>query len=72
MKLIKPEHPYIDENGNEHYDQVRHYSKNGYKVLQFETGVKYDDAVDNYPCRYTYYETDEPIEKEVEQNDNNT
>lgn len=72
MKLAKPQYPYIDENGNEHYDQIRHYSENGYKVLQYETGEKYDDAVDTYPCRYTYYETDEPIEKEVEQNDNNT
>jgi len=41
---------------------VRHYSDAGMKIRQVETGNIYDDAADIIPCRYTYEETDEPIE----------
>ena len=41
---------------------IRHYSDSGMKLLQVETGVMYDEAVDVVPCRYTYEETTEPIE----------
>jgi len=41
--------------------RVRHYSDRGVMIRQIETGVLYEDAVDNVPCRYTYEETDEPI-----------
>lgn len=37
---------------------IRHYSNNGMKLLQVETGVEYDEAVDVIPCRYTYEETE--------------
>ena len=30
---------------------------------QIETRIVYDDAVDIVPCRYTYEETDEPVEE---------
>lgn len=43
---------------------VRHYSDRGKKIKQEETGAVYDDAVDVIPCRYTYTETDIPIEGE--------
>lgn len=62
--LIK-QYPFIDEEGNEHDDLIRHYSDSGKLILQVETGVKYADAIDVYPCRYTYEETDEDI-KETE------
>ncbi len=42
--------------------RIRHYSDAGLKIRQVETGVLYEDAVDVMPCRYTYEETDEPIE----------
>ena len=42
--------------------RIRHYSDNGMRILQNETGVIYDDAVDVVPCKYTYSETEEPIE----------
>ena len=42
----------------------RRYSDKGVKLLQKETGYLYDDAVDVIPCRYTYEETDEPIESD--------
>lgn len=41
---------------------VRHYSNEGFKIRQIETGILYDDAVDVVPCRYTYEESNEPIE----------
>ena len=42
-------------------DRIRHYSDEGYLILQKETGTLYEDAVDVVPCPYTYEETDEPI-----------
>ena len=48
----------VIENGN----RIRHYSDAGFRILQNETGIVYDDAVDVMPCRYTYSETDELIE----------
>lgn len=41
---------------------VRHYSDKGYLLLQNETGVKYNEAIDIVPCRYTYAETDESVQ----------
>ena len=41
---------------------IKHYSDSGYMLLQVETGIKYADPVDVVPCRYTYTETDEPVE----------
>ena len=43
---------------------IRHYSDSGMKLLQVETGIIYDEAIDIVPCRYTYAETDKPMEKE--------
>ena len=43
--------------------RVHHWSDTGYKIVQVETGIVYDDAVDIVPCRYTYEETGEPVEK---------
>lgn len=37
---------------------VKHYSDKGVTLLQVETGIEYDEAVDVIPCRYTYKETD--------------
>ena len=44
--------------------RIRHYSDADLKIRQVETGIIYDDAVDVLPCRFTYEETDEPIEVE--------
>jgi hypothetical protein len=41
--------------------RILHYSDSGFRILQNETGVVYDDAVDVLPCRYTYSETEEQI-----------
>lgn len=47
------------------------YSDEGMKILQRETGILYDEAIDVEPLRYTYKETIIPIEEpeeEVEEN----
>lgn len=47
------------ENG----ERERRYSDENMKLRQIETGNIYEDAVDVIPCRYTYEETDIPIEE---------
>ena len=42
------------------------YSDSNKYILQVETNTKYDEAYDVIPCRYTYIETEEEIEKEEE------
>ena len=44
---------------------IRHYSDENKMILQLETGDLYGEAVDIVPCRYTYTETDIPIEEET-------
>ena len=50
------------ENG----ERIRHWSDLNLKIRQIETGIIYDDVVDVIPCKYTYEETNEPIEEEEE------
>jgi hypothetical protein len=45
---------------------IRHYSDQGFKIKQLETGILYDEAVDLVPCQYTYEETNKRIEEEDE------
>ena len=40
---------------------VKHYSDKGMTILQVETGIEYDEAVDVIPCQYTYEETENPV-----------
>ena len=42
------------------------YSDNNKYILQVETNVKYNEAYDVIPCRYTYIETEEEIEEQQE------
>ena len=46
---------------------IRHYAEDEdgkyYKIIQVETGVEYDEAVDLLPCRFTYVATDIMIEE---------
>lgn len=67
MANVKFEYPLIDENGNERKNLIKHYAEdeNGkkYYILQVETGVEYAEAIDIYPCRYSYQATDKEIEK---------
>lgn len=42
-------------------DRVHTYSDAGMKIMQEQTGIVYDDAMDVPEMGYTYTETDEPI-----------
>ena len=44
----------------------RTYSDENYKIRQIETDVLYDEAIDVEDSTYTYEETNIPIEKEDE------
>ena len=48
---------------------IKHYSDKGVLLLQQETGLKYADPVDVVPCAYTYIETNEPVEKDIDSNE---
>lgn len=52
---------YLNEN-----KLIKHYSDKKVLLLQIETGMKYSEPIDVVPCRYTYEETDEPIETDGE------
>lgn len=43
-------------------NRIHTYSDTGMKILQNETGIIYDDAIDVLESGYTYTETDQPIE----------
>lgn len=44
--------------------RIKHYSDAGMMIRQIETGKIYEDAVDRFPCKWTYEETDIPIVSE--------
>ena len=48
-------------------DLVMHKSDRGVMLLQVETGIRYSDPIDVYPCPYTYEETDEPIDRDTQE-----
>ena len=54
--MIKTEYPY---NGKE---LIRTYSNDGFTIEQLETGHIYTEAIDVYPSKYTYVETEELAE----------
>ena len=43
---------------------IRHFSDKDMLIKQNETGIEYSEAIDIVPCKYTYSETDMPIETE--------
>ena len=53
---------------------IKHYAEdsqgNKYYIIQVETGIEYDEAVDVIPCRYTYVVTNKKIE-EIEEDSQN-
>ena len=67
--MILSEYPY---KGNKRL--IRTYSDDaGKALLQAETGRVYDEAIDVYPCKFTYKEIEKteettvPIEREVDE-----
>lgn len=47
----------------------RNYSDAGLKIIQNETGVIYDEAIDVETAPYTYSESDEPIDGDISAED---
>lgn len=45
-------------------DRIHTYSDAGMKIMQDQTGIVYDDAMDVPSMGYTYTETDTPITDE--------
>jgi hypothetical protein len=37
----------------------------GFRILQNETGIIYDNAIDMVPCPYTYSEVEEDSNEEI-------
>ena len=68
MVELKEQYPFVDDEGNIRKDLIKHWAEDEegkkYLILQKETGIKYGEAVDVYPCRYTYEATEEPEEDE--------
>ncbi|MBR5286219.1 MAG: hypothetical protein IKU30_04910 [Clostridia bacterium] len=58
--MIKTQYPYVDEQGTEFPNLIRTYSDEGKIIIQVETGHEYEEAVDTYPCKYTYIEKEDP------------
>lgn len=67
MVEIKRQYPFIDDNGNARADLEKHYTENEngerFYIKQVETEIIYAEAVDVYPCKYTYEATEEKIEQ---------
>lgn len=61
--MITTEHPWNGRN-----DRIRHASDSGLMIEQEQTGNRYVEAIDIYPTDFTYRETSEQIEQEVEDN----
>lgn len=71
---IKTQFPFIDDEGKIYSDLIKTYAEddegNKYYIIQIETNIKYDTAIDLFPCRYTYVATNEKIEEIVEEENN--
>lgn len=71
MIELKTQYPYINDAGEVHQNLIKHYAEdeNGkkYKIKQIDTGVEYSEAVDIYPCKYTYIATETEAEEEDEE-----
>lgn len=61
MAVIE-QHPYVNAKGKSNSKLVKHYSDEGKTLIQLETGREYEEAIDNYPCEYTYVEKPDEVE----------
>ena len=66
--MVKEQYPFIEDNGTIRPDLIKHWAEdeNGvkYLMLQNETGAIYAEAVDIYPCPYTYTQTGTIVDEE--------
>ena len=66
--MLKTQYPYIDDEGKSYFNLVKHYAEdtegNKYYIKQIETGIEYEEAIDVFPCKYTYIATEKKVEVE--------
>lgn len=66
--MIKTQYPFVDDFGVAHDDLIKTWTDDETKtMLQVETGDMYEEAIDLYPCRFTYQEIDKPVEETEEE-----
>ena len=53
--------PYVDEQGNIKDNLIKTFSDSNKMIRQVETGIIYTEAIDVYPCKFTYEETNKEI-----------
>lgn len=58
----------IDNEGNFLRDENNKLVPTGFYIIQNETGIKYDEAIDIENAPFTYSETTEYVEVDYEQN----
>lgn len=67
MIEVKVQYPFIEDDSTENTGLIKHYAENEkgerFTIRQIETGIEYGEAVDVYPCRYTYEATENKIEE---------
>lgn len=67
VKLYKIIDAVVDEKGNPILDENGNLISTGKMIMQLQTGVEYDEAIDVENAPYTYIETDKDIVKEETQ-----
>lgn len=71
MVEIKIQYPYINENGVERVNLIKHYAEDEsgvkYYIKQVETGLEYSEAIDVFPSRYTYVPTNKIVENTIKE-----
>lgn len=62
IKLYRTVDALTNENGKVILDKDGNAVTRGFYILQNETGIEYEEAIDVENAPYTYSETDKPIE----------
>lgn len=68
MINLMVEYPFVNLKGDLNDNLIKHYAKDDegklYYIKQVQTGVIFEQAVDIYPCSYSYEATNIPITEE--------
>lgn len=66
MIEVKQEYPFVMPDGSLNKGLIKHWAEdeNGktYPIKQIETNAVYGEAIDVYPCPYTYVVADKDVE----------
>lgn len=67
VKLYRTIDALTDDKGEVALDENKNAVMRGFYILQNETGIEYDEAIDVEGAPYTYSETDKPIPEPEEE-----